>query len=62
MGCDEVKAFPIVIFQKKTARIVPQSFSNTPMIPRFSHSYLPTETAIAALEIKRCFVFSAIGR
>ncbi|OEG78695.1 hypothetical protein VCS12_06765 [Vibrio cholerae] len=47
---------------QKTARIVPQSFSNTPMIPRFSHSYLPTETAIAALEIKRCFVFSAIGR
>ncbi|EGQ9394363.1 hypothetical protein F6B84_09495 [Vibrio cholerae] len=55
------KHFLLLSFQK-TARIVPQSFSNTPMIPRFSHSYLPTETAIAALEIKRCFVFSAIGR
>ncbi|KQA37448.1 hypothetical protein XV78_13740 [Vibrio cholerae] len=47
---------------QKTARIVPQSFSNTPMIPRFSHCYLSTETAIAVLEIKRCFVFRAIGR
>ncbi|PAR56247.1 hypothetical protein CGT93_01810 [Vibrio metoecus] len=55
------KHFLLLSFQK-TARIVPQSFSNTPMIPRFSHSYLPTETTIAALEIKRCFVFRAIGR
>ncbi|TXZ83106.1 hypothetical protein FXE49_08335 [Vibrio cholerae] len=55
------KHFLLLSFQK-TGRIVPQSFSNSPMIPRFSHSYLPTETAIATVEIKRCFVFGAIGR
>ncbi|EJH62206.1 hypothetical protein VCHE25_2387 [Vibrio cholerae HE-25] len=47
---------------QKTARIVPQSFSNTPMIPRFSHLYLPTETANASLILKRSFVFGVIGR
>ncbi|KQA27393.1 hypothetical protein F546_13010 [Vibrio paracholerae 877-163] len=47
---------------QKTARIVPQSFSNTPMITRFSHLYLSIETANASLILKRSFVFGAIGR
>ncbi|EGQ8670464.1 hypothetical protein EFU27_07125 [Vibrio cholerae] len=55
------KHFLLLSFQK-TARIVPQSFSNTPMIPRFNHLYLPIETANASLILKRSFVFGAIGR